>query len=251
MRICLSLAAFCLYFTSSASAFEGCIVAEMTRGGQTETLLYTVSADFARVEITGATNLPMPVDILGVKSGQLTLLFPQNGSFVRLPAVRSNTPAAGPPVRIMAPGPGALPSMPAVSMMPAMPMMPGRPMPGQKMELHATGQNTNILGFQCAQYEIKQRRETWQIWATDQLLPFKPYVRNQPHSGGPRTMEEQWPELLAAQKLFPLRLSLRRDNGVERLGFEVKSITKEKVSGENANLFQPPPGYFEIQPLPF
>jgi hypothetical protein len=245
MKIRLFVIAFCLRFISSASAFEGRIAADMTRGGQTETLLYTVSADFVRVEIAGVTKLPMPVDIMDAKSGQLTLLFPQNRSFVRLPAVQSNAVAAGPPMRIAAPGPGGFPSMPA------MPMMPGRPMPGQKMELHATGQTTNILGFQCGQYEIKQRGQTWQIWATDQLLPFKLYVRKQPHRGSPRTMEGQWPELLAAQKLFPLRLNLRRDNGVELLGFEVKSVAPEKLSDENTNLFQPPAGYFETKPSPF
>ena len=125
-----------------------------------------------------------------------------------------------------------------------MPMM-------EKMDLKATGETTNLLGFACERYEIKQRGETLEIWATDQLLPYQPYIRNQPHRFGPRMIEEQWPGLLTAKKLFPLRASLRFDNGPERFRFEVKSVTAQNLKGDDQKLFQPPEGYFEIQPLPF
>ena len=246
MKICLSLAACCLYWTPTAVAFEGRIAAEMARGGQSEALLYTVGTNFLRVEMTNGLYGPTPVDILDLQSGQLTLLFPQNRSFVRLPAAAETRAAAAvAPTIATAPGPAAFTTPPN---MPAMPM---GPMPLQKMELQATGQTTNILGFACRQYEIKQRGRTMEIWATDQLLPFVAYARNQPRPGGGRMMEERWPALLAAQKLFPLRASLRQDNGVERFRFEVKSVTSEKLTDEGGGLFQPPPGYFETQPLPF
>ncbi len=138
--------------------------------------------------------------------------------------------------------------------MPGMPMtMP--PMPMEKLELKPTGKKDKILGYECEQFEIKQRGETMEIWATDQLPPYQAYLRNEPHRFGPRMIEEQWPALLTAKKLFPLRASLRFDigpgqtAGPERFHFEVKSIKPEKVSDEK--LFQPPEGYFEIQPLPF
>lgn len=51
-----------------------------------------------------------------------------------------------------------------------------------------------------------------EIWATDKLLPYHAYVRNQPPRFGPRMIEERWPELLTAKKLFPLRASLHFDN---------------------------------------
>jgi hypothetical protein len=124
-------------------------------------------------------------------------------------------------------------------------------MMNEKMELKPTGKKEKILGFDCEQFEIKQRGETLEIWATDELLPYQPYVRNQPHRFGPRMMEEQWPALLTARKLFPLRASLRFDNGAERFHFEVKSITPEKIADKDGKLFQPPADYFEIQPLPF
>ena len=144
----------------------------------------------------------------------------------------------------------------------AMPMMPTPMM--EKMELTATGEKTNLLGFACTRYEIKQRGETMEIWATEQLFPFQPYMQNQPHRFGPRMIEEQWGDLLKAKKLFPLLAVLRFERlsppgagtppaaGPERYRFEVQSITPEKINSDDATrLFQPPPGYIEIQPLPF
>jgi hypothetical protein len=157
-----------------------------------------------------------------------------------MPAMPNMPPGGGPP---STPGAGGMSSMPAMPMMPMMPMEP--------MELKATGEKTNLLGFACGRFEIKQRGETMEIWATDQLLPFQNYVRNQPHRFGPRMIEEQWAGLLTANKLFPLRASLHFENGAERYRFEVQAITPQKLKDEDLKLFQPPEGYFEIEPLPF
>jgi hypothetical protein len=269
----------------------------MVQGNETNALLYTVGTTSLRVEMT-ATNWPNPVDILDRNSGALTLLFPNNRSFVQLKpaseAATSATPSplgmpapvgagpmppgglppgvgpqsapvapsmsamptpfgAGPNMPALPPGVGpqtqTTPGMPPMPSMPAMPMMPM--MPAAKMELQATGQKTNLLGFACQQYVLKQRGETLEIWVTDQLLPYQPYVQNQPHHFGPQRIEEQWPGMLTSRKLFPLLASLRYDNGVERFRFEVTSVTPQKLTDEEAKLFQPPAGYVEIQPLPF
>ena len=298
---------------STAVGFEGRIHAVMSQGNETNALLYTATMTSLRVEMT-ATNWPNPVDILDRDSGALTLLFPNNRSFVHLnPATDAATAAAPGPLGMpMPPGglpPGigpqsapAAPSMPAMPNMPAlppgvgpqtqttpamppMPAMPARPqppvglppgvgpqsaggpgasgmpsmpampmipmMPAAKLELQVTGQKTNLLGFACQQYVLKQRGETLEIWATDQLLPYQPYVQNQPHRFGPQRIEEQWPGMLTSRKLFPLLATLRFDNGTERFLFEVQLVTPQKLTHEEAKLFQPPAGYFEIQPLPF
>jgi hypothetical protein len=344
----LALAATFLLQPSNLQAFEGRVSATITRGNQSEALLYTVGTNFLRVEMT-ATNWPNPVDIVDRNTGEMMLLFPNNRSFVRLKPVTENSsptspgfpqmpgglpPGVGPqspPVGLPAMpslpapqgvGPGNLPGMPAPPPMPAMPnlppglrrdgvttatqagvglqtaagdpampAMPPRPVmpnmpalppgvgpqastgpgaPGmsggmaampampmmpppmmERMELQDTGQKTNLLGFACEQYEIKQRGETMEIWATDQLFPFQPYVQNQPHRFGPRMIQEQWPGLVMAKKLFPLVATLKFDNGAERFRFEVKSVAPEKITEEDEQLFQPPANYFEIQPLPF
>jgi len=284
------------FLLHSALAFEGRITAALTRGGQATPLLYTAGTNCLRVEVT-ASDRPNPVDLLELPSGEMTLLFPNNRSFVRLKAASegaSSAPPGFPAIPQMPPGIGpqtqpppstpgigqpnlpgiatppalsqmpATPPMPAGGGMPGMPAMPMMPPPMmEKMELTGTGEKTNLLGFACTRYEIKQRGEIMEIWATDKLIPFQPYQHNQPHRFGPRMIEEQWGDLLKGQKLFPLLAVLRFERlsppgagtppaaGPERYRFEVKSVTPEKLTEADEQLFQPPAGYIEIQPLPF
>jgi hypothetical protein len=90
-----------------------------------------------------------------------------------------------------------------------------------------------------------------EIWATDQLLPYQPWRQNQPPRFGPPRIEEQWGELLKAKKLFPLLATLKFEHGPEPLRFEVKSVIPGNIEDQDGALFQPPPEYREIQPLPF
>ena len=130
---------------------------------------------------------------------------------------------------------------------PAFPMPP----PGGGLGLRSTGGETNILGYACKGYEIKQWGQTMQIWATDQLVPFQDYLPNQPPGVGPPMIERQWSELLAARGLFPLRASLRLDNGMERYHFEVVSVRPARITADEARRFQTPEGYIELEPRPF
>ena len=280
-----ALAAGLCLLASPAGAFEGRIAATVTQGGQGSGLLYTVGTNQLRIEKTD-TNWPHARDLVDRQTGALTLLFPHNRSFVRLkpeiggphapPRVPADAPFAGVGrgAHPTAPGAGALPAPPTglppgvgpqaggtpgmgaspgmgadMTAMPAMPMMPMMPGMMEKAELKATGQKTNLLGYACERFELKQRRETLELWATDQLFPFVAYQQNQPHPGGPRQPEEQWPELMKARRLFPLLVTLRFENGPERYRFEVLSIQPENIT--DPTLFQPPPEYQEIEPLPF
>jgi hypothetical protein len=164
-----------------------------------------------------------------------------------LPPLPNLPPGVGPQ---SAPASGAGPNLPAGAPAFPMPMMPPPMM--DKLELTSTGEQTNLLGFACEKFELKQRAEVMEIWATHDLLPFQNYVRNQPHRFGPRMIEEKWGDLLKAGKLFPLRAVLKFENGPERLRFEVKSVTPEKIKKEDeAKFFEPPPDYHELEPLPF
>ena len=273
-----AVSSFCILH--SALAFEGRITAALTRGSQVTPLLYTAGANCLRVEKMAASNRPNPVDLIDLPSGQMTLLFPNNRSFLHLKAAAENASSASPSFPAMPPGrrpqsqfltaqppsigptnlqgmsePSALSqmpamrSMPAVGDMPAMPMMP--PMMMGKMELTAMGDKTNLLGLACEKFQIKQRGETMEIWATAHLFPFQPYLQNQPHRFGPEMIEEKWGGLLAEKKLFPLLAILKFDNGVERYRFEVTQILSEKTTDDDAKQFLPPPDYTEIQPLSF
>src|SRR5665213_1272509 len=258
--IAIFVSAFCIL--PSAFAFQGRVTAALTRGGEVTPLLYTAGTNCLRVEVT-ASDRPNPVDLVDLQSGEMTLLFPNNRSFVRFTPGMEKASASRPHFPVMQnmpatsgvdptklPGMPAIPQMPPPSGMAAMPMMPPPMM--EKMELTATGAQTNLLGYACAQYELKQRGETMELWATAQLFPFQPYVQNPPHRFGPRRIEEQWGGLLAEKGLFPLLAVLKFDNGAERYRFAVTAITPERIKPDDAaKLFQPPPDYQELQPLPF
>jgi hypothetical protein len=217
-----------------AFAFEGRIDAGVTQGSRISGLLYTASTNWLRVERTG-TEQPHAWNLVDLQTGGLTLVFPHNRSFVQLPAPSQHDSPSSPG----APGFGPQAGPPA---MPAIPMMPP-----EKMELHPTGQTTNLLGCACAGYEIKQRGQTMQIWATDQLLPFQSWLPDRPLRSGPRLVEEQWGELLKARKLFPLLATLRFDNGPEHYRFEVKAIRPGHITDADGALFQTPTNYFEVR----
>ena len=171
-----------------------------------------------------------------------------------IPNMPALPPGVGPQAQsgmLSSPGMPSMPNMAGASGMPSMPPMSMPMMQNARSELQATGQKTNLLGFACQQYQLKQRGETLEVWATDQLFPYQPYLQNQPHRFGPQRIEEQWPGMITSRKLFPLLASLRYDNGAERFRFEVQSVTPQKLTAKEAKLFQPPEGWFEIQPLPF
>ena len=257
---------------STAHAFDGHVRAKFTRGGETETYLYTVGTNCLRVE-RGETNWPYTVNLVNRDSGTVTLLFANNRSFVNLKPAAENPAGQPPGFPVMPAMPSAssapsapagisptnLPGMPAPSAMPPMPQtmpggmpaMPMMPMPGEKTELTDTTDTTNLLGYACTRYELKARGEVMEIWATAALLPFPPYQANQTPRFGPRMIEEQWGGLVRDKKLFPLLAVLKFENGAERLRYEVKSVTPGKLTDEDAKLFSPPAGYQELQPLPF
>jgi Domain of unknown function (DUF4412) len=267
-----------LMMVARAPAFEGRINATLTQDGQTSRLLYTAGSNELRIECL-ETNWPHCRDVIDLRSGAVMLVFPHNRSFVRLARVVENAsmpagfprrPAGLPPgVGPQPPGvsaalnavlPPSMPSMPnmppgigpqsapGVPGMPAMPMMP-RPM-RPKAKLASTGETTNILGFTCSGYALKQRGETLKIWATDKLSAYHPYLQTQPPRSGPGAIVEPWSEALVALKLFPLSATLRNDAGTERLRFEVTSIAEDKISDSDTNLFQPPAGYQELEAGP-
>ncbi len=213
---------------SDLQAFDGSINATLNRGGEMQTWTYTVGTNCLRIE-RGETNWPYVKNLIARDTGDVTLLFPHNRSFVRLKPAAENASAPPP-------------------MMPGMPIMP---MPGETLELKATGESTNILGYVCARYEIKQRGEIMEVWATEQLLPFQSWLQNQQPRFGPQMIEEKWGDLLRAKKLFPVLAVLKFDHGPERLRFAVISIKPKKTGEPDSALFQVPADYQEIEPLPF
>jgi hypothetical protein len=215
------------------------------------------------------TNLSHAVNLVRMDDGEVTLVYPQNRGFVRLSrktdAVATPVPPGFPQVPGGPPGlgvtPAPRPAGPPGGGTPigagAPPMQGGAGLPFmpppriEPLELQETGQTTNLLGFDCKRFELKQRGTTMEIWATDQLFPFQVYTETQPNRLAAHFIENRWPELLKARNLFPLLATLKSDNGNERLRFEVVSILPQQFKDEDMKLFLPPAGYVELKPLPF
>jgi hypothetical protein len=265
--------------------FEGRIVASFTRGPETLAVLYTIGANSIRIELTGSAY-PYAINIVDRKSGALTLVHPHNRSFMRLkPDANADIPAL---LRNSGPSPGlapataqqtpqSLPSFPGITNPPAAPgslppgigpqagpansppLGPGNAMPKvmpnmvpqEAIALLATTNKTELKGYACTRYDATNQAQRMEIWATDKLLPFVPYTQNRVPRLGPRGIEDQWPEWLKSRGLFPLKASLHFAHGPEHFHFEVQSITPGHIDDSEGKLFQPPPDYHELEPLPF
>jgi len=233
------------YILHSAYAFEGRIAATLTRGSEAQHLLYTVGTNSLCVE-RADTDRPRAWDIVNLRSGAVTLVFPHNRSFMRL---KNNSGAGIPPVSsaaALASRADANPQLIGGMQMPSRMMRP----PLDTLALKATRQTTNLLGFACRKFAIQARGETMEIWATDQLLPVAPYLENPPSRFGPCLIEQQWAGLLQAQSLFPVLAVLKFENGRERLRYVVSTVTPQTLTDDDQKLFTPPDGYIEIEPLP-
>lgn len=202
IKLVIPATACALALGSRAGAFEGRIAVELVSGVETSALLYTIGPEHLRIENV-ATNWPHPINTVELKSGAVTLLFPHNRSFVRLksPAVAEGgdpragtiekpgsatpattlpattlsappmpTPPGGLPPGIGPQPPSTGPGVPGMPQMPPMPMPPsvaaatfGAPGMGEKLELKPTGKKEKILGFECEQFELKQRGKIVEI----------------------------------------------------------------------------------------
>ncbi len=310
--------------TLQAFPFEGRVEIVLSRkGAENSTILYTVGAGNMRIESVDS-KAQKPINIIDLKTGTTTLLFPRNHTFVHfpLPGSRPSMPAidsrpmplsslppgigpqsgvldpraneqgaatTAPPIPSLGASPPAgigpngsvngLTAYPVIPRSTAAPSfqsgfgpqfspsfgttspgvgaasaaLPAMPLAGEmeKVELAPTHISSNILGYHCVQYELKQQGETAEIWATSELFPWDPYLLGQPRSSGPQSIDEQWSKLLKAKGLFPLHVLVRFSDGSERSRLEVTSIKLQKLSLDDFKAFELPAGYAEDQPLPF
>ncbi len=208
-------------FGEDAPAFEGRIRAEWTQDYKTNALLYTIGPAQLRVKMIGG-DMFKPEDVLDRESGAMMLVFPDPGLY-------GIKPLFSPVVRQVVFYP-VMPVVPKTSPTPR----PGPPI--ATIEFRETGHKKRILGYPCGQYEILLGSQSVEIWATDQLAPFQPYLDHRPFSAEMQTVDTQWGDLLRAKKLFPLLAVSKSNGGVERFRFEVKSIAPEKLADNYVKL---------------
>lgn len=115
------------------------------------------------------------------------------------------------------------------------------------LQLKATDQTTNLLGYACKKYEMGSRGDSAEIWATDRLIPFSIWRQNPLASFGPSGLREQWPDLLRQKKLFPLLAVVRTRGGQQLMRFEVAAIVADKDPGPDGKTFLPPADFTEVR----
>ena len=284
----LSMASF------AANAFERTIQATVTRGKHAESYTYTVCTNMLRIARTDgdrphAVNLVAldggEVTLVFPHNHSFVRLNPHRevarpAGFPDMPLPRGGLPPGlGPQTDASAPpgqptatatpgqiGPVNLPDMPpgigpspeAFSRLPRVPhersrgawsrIRSGRP------ELTATLETTNLLGYACTRYELRQRGGTMDVWATAQLVPFHAWLHSvPPRHCGPRALEETWAGPLQARKLFPLRATMKDPRSGESIRFEYKvtSITSGRLGEGASAIFRPPADYHELDPPPY
>ncbi len=242
------------------TAFEGRIDLVATAAGQAQNLRYRVTTNSVRVEQL-ETNYPHPVNLWDRQTQELQLLFPANRSWIALPpsANHSGMPTASAvtaPRQPLAGAPGS--RMPVRNVPPGLgpqsPRVPSGPLAGATdipLELHATGERTNLFGYACERFESNQSGELLEVWATDQLLPYLPYRRSEPLRMKILPLADRWPALLAARNLFPLRLTIRSIAGPETYRLEVRDIAPGPMPTAEVGLFRPPADYRQLAPSHF
>lgn len=297
-----------------AAAAQGVLEATLTSGKRVTELRYARRDDIVRIEdlYVPKKGVAPPVNLLNLKSGDLTIFHRGNSTFMKVPAERlsavpdssaampgmshlaqgigpnvdnegrlvsrdldeqkanGKTPqppgtapsaenanqrgAAGrpqmpPQMQAMINGPGGTRGMPMMPPMPPMPGIPGREGPTR---LKKTDEVREIYGVQCTKYTMSDPREgNFEIWAADDLIPFFLLTHDAPRLRRRRELHESWPATLREKGLFPMLAILKDEDGEhEILRFEVTSFDPEKKP-EDASLFKVPPGFHEIEPLPF
>ncbi len=250
-------------FPLSNLCAQGMIEARLTVGERVTDLRYSRQGDIVRIEEKRATAPSPPVTLLNVKTGDATICFRHNSTFLRIPSARlsAKLPVPGLPMAEPAMHPTGQPA-PAVEGMPAFPAMPEVPgsppmpaFPGMSGQLPAAnleraGESRSLHGVNCAKYTASDPEEgTLEVWAADDLFPFFLPLHEAPRDRGRREFVESWPEMIREQGLFPMLATLRmEDRDTVVLRFEVTAFDRET---EGVGPFEVPKNFSETAPSTF
>jgi hypothetical protein len=107
--------------------------------------------------------------------------------------------------------------------------------------IERTGQTERIAGYECAQYLIKNRYGSTEIWAAEGI---NGYIGTGGAGGrGGATAASAWETVVREKGLFPLRTITYNVKGKETMRLEAISVEAQRLSDD---LFQPPADYTEF-----
>ncbi len=246
-----------------------------TDGGTRAEYRYMKHGDRLRIERTGETRPPHPVNLLDLKERTLTILRPINSSHRTLPFSAWDTPAENPAGGGFPPGIPAMPDLPAAPGNPDAPGIPGvpggvpiPPLPGlpdmdEPPKLTPGDETREIHGHACRKHTLilSRPRQKYTLWlAKDEgLFPFFLLQSDAPARPGPADPFAQWTVPLRKEGLFPFLATLHEipfatdENdaeapGMELARWEIVSITSKEGDKPDDGLFAIPEGYFRADP---
>lgn len=184
-----------------ADSFEGKIELLTTEGKKTYTVTYYYTTDKMRIESTE-----------GGEAGAMIMDFPAKQMMILMPSEKMY-----------------------MVMNIAAQMEQGK---GDSNPPVKTGRTETILGYECAEYTVTEKKTVTEYWAAKGLGAFRAMARGGP--GGPPPGPSAWESEAQREGLFPLRTIERSLKGKELSRTEATAVTP---GSQPASLFTPPSDY--------
>lgn len=105
-----------------------------------------------------------------------------------------------------------------------------------------TGRTETILGYECHEYTVTEKKTVTEYWAAKGLGVFRAMTRGGP--GGPPAGMSAWEIEAQREGLFPLRTIERSTNGKVRSTMEATAIDP---GSQPASLFTPPADFTKFE----
>lgn len=193
-----------------AASFEGKIDLKMTEGRKTSNVSYYFKGDKMRIETSDAGE--SGAMIMDLTTKEMTMVMPSE----RMYMVMNAGAHQGPP-------------------------------PQESEAPVKTGRTEKILGYDCVEYTVTDKKTVTEYWAAKGLGVFRAMMRGGP--GRPPSGPSAWELEAMRDGLFPLRIVEKSLKGKELSRMEATAIEPTSLS---ADLFAPPKGYqkFEMPVMP-
>jgi hypothetical protein len=188
-----------------AAPFEGKIELKTTEGRKSFTSTFYFKGDKMRVESTESSDAGAM--IMDMTAKQMMILMPSEKMYM-----------------VMNAG-GAMEQVAADSVPPV-----------------KTGRTETILGYECHEYTVTEKKTVTEYWAAKGLGVFRAMTRGGP--GGPPAGMSAWEIEAQREGLFPLRTIERSTNGKVRSTMEATAI---EPGSQPASLFTPPADFTKFE----
>lgn len=203
-RFLTALLSLALVTVASAKDFEGKLEMTMTAKKTSTPMTYFIKGGNIRFEMKPDAKTTS-IGLVDSKSGDITILMVEQKMYMTIGAKNAGKLAAG-------------------------------------FTFKETGRTETIAGRKCLEFVATDKKNTFEIWATNELGG----VANIAEAFSSRGQRSAWEQEMIQRNLFALRVVTKNKKGVEQSRMECTSITEEKLSDD---LFKIPEGFSKLPGL--